>query len=390
LKTKMCSKPIFFNVFGFSLVRRLSSEVLTKDKLKVGRLVKEPLIQHGPSIKLANRPYLAGSGGDGFPDSMSYANADDCDSYVLQNTLSIANLGVNIRDIIDNRLITKGAVLVRGLDSVIKDASTFSSLVDHLGNRFSYTAGFASRKELDNAPGVVAAADDPPETTIEPHLEMSYNKKMPGKILFYCLSAPSCGGGQTPICDMRKVYSEMIEHRQLLEALLQNGIRYSRFLPSAQSRHKPLYNWEKTFYTEKKEEVENVLTGLGYEVEWRHDNMLHYWYTMTSTRRHPVTQDMIWSNQASVSHGSYYTNLPNSHQLGYFDERTAPSHTSHSDGSELTTSELETMRAIQWKNCRAINWKSGDLLILDNNAVGHGRLGFKPNTGRNIVVSLLK
>ena len=28
--------------------------------------------------------------------------------------------------------------------------------------------------------------------------------------------------------------------------------------------------------------------------------------------------------------------------------------------------------------------------ILDNNAVGHGRLGFKPNTGRNIVVSLLK
>ena len=31
------------------------------------------------------RPYLAGSGGDGFPESMSYANADDCDSYVLQN-----------------------------------------------------------------------------------------------------------------------------------------------------------------------------------------------------------------------------------------------------------------------------------------------------------------
>ena len=28
--------------------------------------------------------------------------------------------------------------------------------------------------------GVVAAADDPPETTIEPHLEMSYNRQMPG------------------------------------------------------------------------------------------------------------------------------------------------------------------------------------------------------------------
>ena len=28
---------------------------------------------------------------------------------------------------------------------------------------------------------MVAAADDPPETTIEPHLEMSYNKEMPGE-----------------------------------------------------------------------------------------------------------------------------------------------------------------------------------------------------------------
>ena len=28
--------------------------------------------------------------------------------------------------------------------------------------------------------------------------------------------------------------------------------------------------------------------------------------------------------------------------------------------------------------------------ILDNHAVGHGRIGFSPDSGRNIVVSLLK
>ena len=67
-----------------------------------------------------------------------------------------------------------------------------------MGEKFSYTAGLATRKEFDDAPGmrlnrkergdvmmlifqgVVAAADDPPETTIEPHLEMSYNREMPG------------------------------------------------------------------------------------------------------------------------------------------------------------------------------------------------------------------
>ena len=64
-----------------------------------------------------------------------------------------------------------------------------------MGEKFSYTAGLATRKEFEDAPGVkekrqnllilivqgvVAAADDPPETTIEPHLEMSYNREMPG------------------------------------------------------------------------------------------------------------------------------------------------------------------------------------------------------------------
>ena len=35
---------------------------------------------------------------------------------------------------------------------------------------------------VDLPAGVVAAADDPPEATIEPHLEMSYNLKMPGEL----------------------------------------------------------------------------------------------------------------------------------------------------------------------------------------------------------------
>ena len=91
--------------------------------------------------------------------------------------------------------------------------------------------------------GVVAAADDPPLTTIEPHLEMSYNRVMPGevvfapsartmtaagKILFYCNSAPGCGGGQTPICDMRKVYRDIVAQGAVLGPLLDRGVRYSR------------------------------------------------------------------------------------------------------------------------------------------------------------------
>ena len=73
-----------------------------------------------------------------------------------------------------------------------------------------------------------------------------------------------------------------------------------RCLPSARSKLKPLYNWEKTFYTEDKSEVEVVLADLGYSVEWREQEMLHYWYSMTSVRNHPVTGEIVWSNQVSL------------------------------------------------------------------------------------------
>ena len=51
---------------------------------------------------------------------------------------------------------------------------------------------------------------------------------------------------------------------------------------------------------------------------------------------------------------------------------------------------LETIRSLQWRHSRAIQWRQGDLLLLDNRAVAHGRMGFQPHSGRTIVVSLLK
>ena len=147
---------------------------------------------------------------------------------------------------------------------------------------------------------MVAAADDPPETTIEPHLEMSYNAVMPDKILFYCHSPPSCAGGQTPVCDMRRVYCDMVEHRDHLGTIFNKGVRYSRFLPSRDSAKGTLYSWEKTFYTADKPEVETLLANLGYNVEWLAGDMLHYWYTMASVRAHPRTGHMVWCNQVTL------------------------------------------------------------------------------------------
>ena len=38
-----------------------------------------------------------------------------------------------------------------------------------------------TRDELEDAPGIMNASDDPDEVTLEPHLEMSYRSVMPSK-----------------------------------------------------------------------------------------------------------------------------------------------------------------------------------------------------------------
>ena len=108
---------------------------------------------------------------------------------------------------------------------------------------------------------------------------------------------------------------------------------------------------------------------------------------MSAVRNHPTTGEEVWCNQASVSHGSYYLHLPNPTVK---DPKLAPSHTGHADGRELTQVELDAIREAQWRWSRAHSWQPGDLLVLDNQAVAHGRIGFLSSASRRVVVAITK
>ena len=77
---------------------------------------------------------------------------DDCDCYQLQTQETLATVGENIKSIV-SEVNPRGATLFRGLDQIIEDNSSFGKLVDMIGDKFSYTAGMATRREFDDAPG---------------------------------------------------------------------------------------------------------------------------------------------------------------------------------------------------------------------------------------------
>ena len=63
-----------------------------------------------------------------------------------------------------------------------------------------------------------------------------------------------------------------------------------------------------------------------------------------------------------------------------------PRHTYYGDGSEIEPEVLQHMRATAWACAVGFKWQRDDLLVLDNLAVLHGRLGFTGD--RKILVYL--
>ena len=73
---------------------------------------------------------------------------------MLSGDPSPQSLGQGLSALVDSGLHAKGAVLVRGLNKVIKSITEFSQMVKLMGEKFAYTAGLATRKEFEDAPGV--------------------------------------------------------------------------------------------------------------------------------------------------------------------------------------------------------------------------------------------
>jgi hypothetical protein len=52
-------------------------------------------------------------------------------------------------------------------------------------------------------------------------------------------------------------------------------------------------------------------------------------------------------------------------------------HCTYGDGSPISNREMDLVRDAIWKNLVFFRWREGDVLAIDNLAVGHGRMPYK-------------
>lgn len=220
---------------------------------------------------------------------------------------------------------------------------------------------------------IFTSTEYPPSETIPLHNENSYSSRWPAFIFFLCVK-PADAGGETPIADSRRVYETISPRtRALFES---KGITYVRNYGDLG------LSWQETFQTDRREVVEEYCRRYGIRWEWREDSRLCTRQVLPATRRHPLTGEPSWFNQAHLFHVSNLGRV-GEELLELFGAERVPRNALFGDGSAIDIELLEEIRSAYEVHAAPVAWRENDLLALDNVLFAHGR---RPFSGSRLVL----
>lgn len=281
---------------------------------------------------------------------------------------------LNNREFLGINLLKHGGILFRNFD--VSSAEAFEQFVVACSSEpLQYSERSSPRTQLKS--NIYTSTDYPADQSIFLHNENSYQHTWPMKIFFFCLT-PSTQGGETPIADCRNVYGRI--DPEIRRHFAKKGWMLVRNFGNGLS-----LTWQSVFQTEDKSIVESYCREAGIEAEWR-GGRLRTRQIRRAVARHPVTGEMIWFNHAAFFHVSTLEPSIREVLLAGLDEEDLPSNTYYGDGSPIELSVLEEIREAYRKETVSFAWREGDILMLDNMLVAHGR---NPYVGqRKILVAM--
>lgn len=278
------------------------------------------------------------------------------------------------RDAIRERLLRYGGILFRGFPEVT--VPTFRSLIVAIcGDPLAYLERSSPRHEVKDS--IYTSTDYPAKQTIFLHNEQSYNVSWPLRIFFHCVvAAPS--GGATPLADCRRIYQRISAPTR--EKLAAGGYCYARHFGGQIG-----LTWQEAFQTSDRAEVEEYCGKNAISFEWGPRGTLSTRQIRPVISQHPETLEPVWFNHLTFF--NIATLGPQTARaLLSLGKEQLPNNTYYADGTDLEPEVLAELRDAYQAELVTFRWQPGDILMLDNMLVAHGREPFTPP--REVVVGM--
>ncbi|MET9258944.1 TauD/TfdA family dioxygenase [Amycolatopsis sp. NPDC004079] len=287
--------------------------------------------------------------------------------------LDVEDWAARFRPELMRSLRTQGAVLVRG---AVDSPELLHAVGARIGGELlSYTERSTPRTQVSSR--VYTSTEYPRNQTIAQHNESAYSDGYPHWLFFACGKAAETGG-ETPLADSRAVLDRL--PAGLVTRFREKGVLYTRTFREGMG-----LTWQESFQTEDRQTVEAYCRAHGIECAWTGEG-LRTRHRRPALIADPVSGREIWFNQAHLFHTS---NLPAATRAALaelFDEEDMPRGARYGDGAAIPDGDMELVREAYDETMHVFPWAEGDLLMVNNLLVSHGR---KPYTGdREILVAM--
>lgn len=280
------------------------------------------------------------------------------------------------RDQLLEQLARHGAILFRGLP--VSSDIDFDSVIQSFGlKNFTYAESLSNAVRRNRTERVFTANEAPASVSIYLHHEMAQTPIYPSKLFFYCEQAAESGGA-TPLCRSDILLQELEKAAPAFVGECRDkGVRYSNVMPadddpeSGQGR-----SWRSTLSSDEKSEAEAKLLKLGYEWEWLDQDSLRVTTAVLPAVRESANGRPVFFNQLIAAF------------RGWKDARNAGQKSIRfGDDSEISLEAMAHAIELGDELSFDIPWQTGDVALVDNFLVMHGRRPFEGQ--RRVLASLI-
>ena len=270
---------------------------------------------------------------------------------INQNDQSIFDLD---RETIISLFKEYGVLLFRGF-------STDTAIFKEFSNLFStdfldYAGGAFNRRIINDDPTILSVNDF--QTEIKLHGEMYYQKNIPLMLWFFC-AKPASADGETIVCDGRQFFDELSDSTK--ELFSQKKLKFTIKMNKER--------WQQKYKTDDIEKLAAVCKLNDTHLTKYADKSIKLEYV-----RSLITSSRCGKHQIFIN--SLLPGMDLSPEILSFDDNSSIS-------ADLMTELNEIAERITTNIC----WQKGDILMIDNTRIMHGRRAFADDK-RDIYIRL--